>query len=183
MKNLRTRAASVAAAGLIAVAPIVAFAPSAAAIGSVDGSDPSIEIAVEDGEVAIMTLTGDIDLDESVVGEDGELDRSHLARTPMVDEDGDGYEDIMPLTGGTPIVDEDGDGYEDIVPLTGGTPIVDEDGDGYEDIMPLGEVGIEPISAEIVEDEGSNTGWIVAGAAAAVVAGGAGVIALRRRNA
>ncbi len=180
MKNLRTRAASVAAAGLIAVAPIVAFAPSAAAIAPVDGSDPAV-IEVEGG-VAIMPLTADVELDESVVGEDGELDRSHLARTPMVDEDGDGYEDIMPLTGGTPIVDEDGDGYEDIVAHTGGEPLVDEDGDGYEDIMPLGEVGIEPISAEIVED-GSNTGWIVAGVAVAVVGGAAGVIALRRRNA
>lgn len=26
------------------------------------------------------------------------IDRSHLARTPLVDEDGDGYEDIVPIS-------------------------------------------------------------------------------------
>lgn len=163
MKSLRTRLATVAAAGALLVAPVALAAP-AGAIETGDGTNPVIEV---EGGVAIAPLSADlgaddVELDPSVVGEDGELDRSHLARTPEVDEDGDGFEDI--------------------VPLEAGTPIVDEDGDGYEDITPLGGAEIEPISAELEDEGGSNAGWIVGGvAAAAVVAGG--LVLVRRRAA
>jgi len=144
MKTLRHRLTAVAATGLLLAAP-VAFAPSAAAIETGDGTTPVIE--TEDG-VAISPLSADlaaeeVELDPSVVGEDGELDRSDLARTPIVDEDGDGYEDIAPLN-------------------------VTE---------------IEPISGELEEEDGSATGWIIGGVAAAAVVGVGAVVLVRRRAA
>ncbi|MCL2594269.1 MAG: hypothetical protein FWD83_01930 [Promicromonosporaceae bacterium] len=87
-------------------------------LDSTDGWHPEVFVN-EDGEYYMLDDDGNVViLDPSVVNADGEFDRSGLAR--IATEDGTGDEPVTRDLG----VDEDGDGYVDIVPIDADLSIV-----------------------------------------------------------
>ncbi|MCL1801354.1 MAG: hypothetical protein FWG25_08355 [Promicromonosporaceae bacterium] len=173
-KNILSRIATAAIATAALTFTGAALAPTAFA------ASDAIEYAADDS-----VTDANINLD----GEEITIDRSHLARTAPVTDDGSDVTfwdiDLDSLN-----VDhgeiETGEGYQNIMPL-GGELVIDhpeiETGEGFQNIVPLGGLEIEPISAAQPDSglSGAAIGGIVAGGV--VVLGAAAYFVLRHRNA
>jgi hypothetical protein len=189
--SIRTRIGGGLAASALILAPMIALAPSASAmICPEDDENCNIVIEGEDGYASITTLSGDIgglllevpapdfvewfeithdadgnlvclnadgtEMDMSVMTDDCQLDRSGLARGDIADLDDIGTVDGPELGGG--------DGYVGITQIDG-------------------EIGIEPIHAEINDGGFPVWAWILIGVGAAGVAGATAVGIIRRSDA